>query len=59
MTHRQAETSKEIRLWINQVIIPAGMVVGTMLSISPEAREWTKCKGKKFKEKIKTIINKW
>lgn len=59
MNHRQAETSKEIRLWINQVIIPAVMVVGTILGISPEAREYVKDKGKKAKDKIKATINKW
>ena len=59
MTHRQTETSKELRLWISQVFIPVGVIVGSVLGTNPEAREYVKDKGRKAKEKIKAVINKW
>ena len=59
MTHRQTETSKELRLWISQVFIPVGVIVGSVLGTSPKAREYVKDKGRKAKEKIKAVINKW
>jgi hypothetical protein len=59
MNHRQTETSKEIRLWISQVFIPVGMILGMVFGASPEAREYVKDKSRKAKEKIKTTVNKW
>lgn len=59
MNHRQTETSKEIRLWISQVILPVGAILGTVFGTSPEAREYVKDKGRKAKEKIKAVIDKW
>ena len=38
MTYKQIETSREIRLWIKDVIVPATVFVGTLLCI-PETRE--------------------
>ena len=49
MTHRQIDASREIRLWITQVIIPA---FGVAMMI-PEARETVVAKAKEVKEKIK------
>ncbi|MDD3229754.1 MAG: hypothetical protein PHE09_11115 [Oscillospiraceae bacterium] len=38
MNYRQIETSREVRLWITQVIVPAvGMAVGTVILV-PEAK---------------------
>jgi hypothetical protein len=41
MTYKQIETSREIRLWIGQIVVPA--VVGVMAA-SPEARNYVKKK---------------
>ena len=41
MTWKQIEASREARLWIGQVIVPA--VVGIM-AVSPEARQTVKNK---------------
>lgn len=40
MNYRQIETSREVRLWITQVIVPAvGMAVGTIILV-PEAKQF-------------------
>ena len=49
MTYRQVETSREIRLWITQVIIP---MFGIAMMI-PEAREAMVAKAKELKDKVK------
>lgn len=49
MTYRQVETSREIRLWITQVVIP---MLGIAMMI-PEAREVVVAKAKEVKDKIK------
>lgn len=49
MTHKQIDASREIRLWITQVIIPA---FGVAMMI-PEAREKVVAKAKEVTEKIK------
>lgn len=59
MTHRQTETSKEIRLWISQVIIPVGAILGTVFLTVPEAGQKVKEVAAKGKRKIKNVINKW
>lgn len=59
MNHRQAETSKEIRLWIKDVIIPAATSCGFLLGLFPDARKYAKEKGRKAKDKIKDFVNKW
>ena len=33
MTYKQIEASREARLWISQVIIPAETIVGTALAV--------------------------
>ncbi len=37
MTYKQIETSREIRLWIGQIIVPTVTVVATMMTV-PEVR---------------------
>lgn len=49
MTRRQIEASREARLWITQVLIPA---FGVAMMI-PEAREAVVAKAKEVKDKIK------
>ena len=49
MNYRQVETSREIRLWITQVIIP---MFGIAMMI-PEAREAIVSKAKELKYKAK------
>ena len=55
MTWKQIETSREVRLWITQIIVPVlGMTTAVVVAV-PEARkaavdkfnetkEWIKCK---------------
>ena len=50
MTYRQTETSREIRLWITQVIIP---IVGIAMMI-PESRKAIVDKTKDLSNKIKS-----
>lgn len=45
MTYKQIEASREARLWIGQIIVPA---VGLALAI-PESREWVKDKIEEIK----------
>lgn len=49
MTWKQIEASREARLWIGQVIVPA--VVGIM-AVSPEARQMVKTKYVQVKNTI-------
>lgn len=49
MTRRQIDASRELRLWVTQVVIPA---FGVAMMI-PEAREAVVTKAKEVKEKIK------
>ena len=50
MTYKQIEASREVRLWITQVIIP---MFGIAMMI-PEAREAVVTKAKEFKDKVTT-----
>lgn len=38
MTRKQIDQSREVRLWIEQIIIPAFMVGTTILACDPEFR---------------------
>ena len=51
MTHRQIEASRELRLWIGQVIIPAVTVIGIAMS-KPEIRNAVNKKTEELKESI-------
>lgn len=57
MTYKQIEASREARLWIGQILVPA---VGLALAF-PESREWVKqkiddvkWKAQSWKQKIKS-----
>lgn len=52
MSNKQIERSREARLWIGQVIIPA-IGVGAMIFSKPEIRHKAIEKAKKMKETIK------
>ena len=51
MTYKQIELSREARLWIGQIIVPAASVVVATLSI-PEARQMIATKAVSVKESI-------
>lgn len=51
MTYRQIEASREVRLWIGQVIIPAAIAAGYVMS-KPELRDKIATKFKEVKHNI-------
>lgn len=51
MTYRQRETSREIRLWIGQVIVPGAILASTLLA-NPEIRNKVSSKAKSIKESV-------
>ena len=57
MTWKQIETSREIRLWVSQIIVPTVTIAATMMSI-PEVRKATVDKFNKTKQKIETKFKK-
>ena len=57
MTYKQIEASREARLWIGQVIIPAITVVGAAMTI-PEVRKAVTEKANNVKTAIKKKFNK-
>ena len=58
MTNNQKiETSREIRLWIGQIIVPTLTCVSTMILI-PEVRQAVVTKTKEVKQSIKNKFQK-
>ena len=55
MTYKQIEQSREIRLWITQIAIPAGIV---LVAIGPEGRYAAKQKVKGMANKVKNKFKK-
>lgn len=53
MTNRQIETSREIRLWIRDIIVPSIGVGATVLWLHPEIKDNIKTKIDEIKIKIK------
>lgn len=53
MNYKQIETSREIRLWIRDIIAPA-VIGGAVIFSNPDARNWVKEKA----QNIKYFINK-
>ena len=51
MTYKQIEASREIRLWITQIIVPVCTVAVTAMTI-PEVRETVATKAKSIKKSI-------
>ena len=50
MTYKQIEASRELRLWITQVIVPAAAIA----MMIPECREAVVKKAKEVRDKIKS-----
>ena len=57
MTYKQIEASREARLWIGQVIIPAIAVVGAAMTV-PEVRKAVTEKANNLKTAIKKKFKK-
>lgn len=55
MTYKQIEASREARLWIRQVIVPAvvGAGAATVLTLHPELKDKAKKKISSIKSKFK------
>lgn len=57
MTYKQIEASREARLWIGQIIVPACAAIGTTLAI-PEVRQAVAAKAKEMKQSIENKLKK-
>lgn len=57
MTYKQIEASREVRLWIGQIIIPAVTLAGTVLAI-PEVRQAVAAKARDVKNTIDNKLKK-
>ena len=57
MTWKQIESRRETRLWISQIIMPAIIAVGTILTI-PESRNAIISKAKDIKQSINNKFKK-
>lgn len=51
MTYKQIEASREVRLWIGQIIVPAISIAVTTLAI-PEVRQAVVTKAESIKQSI-------
>lgn len=54
VTYKQVETSREVRLWLTQIVLP---VVGVTMLV-PEARRAVVTKVKQAKKNIETTFKK-
>lgn len=57
MSWKQIERSREVRLWIKEIIVPFGMIVGFFLR-KPENRSWVKNKWNDMTSKLKQKFKK-
>ena len=58
MTYKQIEASREIRLWVTQVILPV-LGIGTVLvTTNPELRDKIATNAKSVKDKINLKLHK-
>ena len=58
MTNRQIETSREIRLWIRDIIVPSIGVGATVLWLHPEIKDNIKSKIDEVKNKFNSKFKK-
>ena len=58
MTNRQIETSREIRLWIRDIIVPSIGVGATVLWLHPEIKDNIKSKIDEIKSKFNSKFKK-
>lgn len=56
MTYKQIEASREVRLWIGQIIVPAVTLAATTLTI-PEVRQAVRMKAEEVKYDIEQKLN--
>ena len=57
MTYKQIEASREVRLWIGQVIVPAIVIAASALAI-PEVRQAVAAKARDVKQSIERKIKR-
>lgn len=57
MSYKSIERSREIRLWIGQVIVPA-IVTGVVLASNPNVRKWASDKWFELKTTVKQKIDR-
>ena len=57
MTYKQIEASREVRLWIGQVIVPAIVIAASTLTI-PEVRQAVAAKARDVKQNIERKIKR-
>lgn len=57
MTRKQLDQTREVRLWIGQIIVPAVTLAATTLAI-PEVRQAVAAKAKSMTESIKRKFKK-
>ena len=57
MTYKQIEASREMRLWIGQVIVPAAVAAVTMAS-NPQTRNYVSKKYNNLKSRIQQKFKK-
>ena len=53
MTYKQIETSREIRLWVRDIIVPAVTIAGAMMVAHPEFQEAVVEKFEKAKRSVR------
>lgn len=58
MNYRQCETSREIRLWIGQIIVPAGAFLLYIDHANPDLKRQFRNKGKMMATKCKNKFKK-
>lgn len=58
MTYKQIDASREIRLWVTQIVLPAVATVGAVLYTNPELRHKAADKVQDIKYRIKTKFKK-
>lgn len=57
MTYKQIEASREVRLWIGQIIVPAITTAGMLMAV-PEVRQAISTKVSNVKQNIERKIKK-
>lgn len=57
MKYKHIEASREARLWIGQVIVPA-VTAAAMLMSNPNVRTWASEKANGFKSTVKSKFGK-
>lgn len=56
MTYKQIEASREARLWIKDIIVPAA-IIGTIIFTNTNAKAWLAYKAEQVKNRFKKSEN--